>query len=232
MVFAALGLGVATGCEEPLPRLPRPSGAAQGPALFETCAQCHGSNGGGMEEFSAPAIAGLPLWYVQYQLQKFRDGARGAHADDRNGLRMRAMARTLLHEGDLEAVAQYVSDLPVVPPAQTLEGNPEHGQELFAPCVECHGANGAGNPDRHAPPLTALNDWYIVSSLRLFKDGIRGGSSVDEWGLTMRPMAVGIADDAARADVAAYIRTLRGGAGEGETATARASAPANQENGG
>jgi cytochrome c553 len=194
-------------CERPTP----PEGDARGPALYETCAQCHGADGGGMPEFTAPAIAGLPEWYIRAQLEKFQSGARGAHAQDSNGLRMRGMARTLNRPGDVDAVAAYVAGMPVVAPDDVVAGNVEHGRELFATCIQCHGEQGLGDETRHAPPLTNLDGWYIVSSLGLFKEGIRGTNPRDEWGITMRPMSLGLADEQAMADVAAYIRTLRGG---------------------
>ena len=52
----------------------------RGAALFGLCAQCHGEQGEGNQVFGAPAIAGLPLWFVQSQLQKFRSGLRGPFA--------------------------------------------------------------------------------------------------------------------------------------------------------
>lgn len=205
---ALLGASLTSACERPSP----PEGAARGPGLYETCAQCHGANGGGMHEFTAPAIAGLPEWYVRSQLEKFQSGARGANAHDSNGLRMRGMARTLNRPGDVDTVAAYVASMPVVPQEDAVvQGDAGHGEELFATCVQCHGAEGTGDEARHAPPLINLNDWYVVSSLKLFKEGIRGTNPRDEWGITMRPMSLGLADEQAMADVAAYIRTLRGG---------------------
>lgn len=196
---------VSLGCAE------RPSGEAVGPALFETCAPCHGEDGAGIEDFQAPAIAGLPEWYLLAQLNKFHEGHRGAHPDDTNGLRMRGMIRTLNHEGDIEAVAAYVAALPAPQPAPTLDGDPARGEELYAACVQCHGEDASGDPEQNAPPLTSLNDWYIAEQLRLFKEGIRGTIDGDATGATMRPMALGLADEQAMADVAAYIATLRGG---------------------
>lgn len=203
LVFFSLTLFAA--CAE------QPEGAALGPALFETCAACHGSDGAGIKDFQAPAIAGLPLWYLEGQLNKFQQGHRGAHAQDVNGLRMRGMARTLNHEGDLHAVAEYVASMPAPSLPATLSGDAERGQQLYQPCIQCHGADGAGDETRGAPPLTALNDWYIVAQLTLFKEGIRGTLEGDASGATMRPMALSFADEAAMADVAAYVGTLRGG---------------------
>ena len=63
--------------------------AARGEELFTLCAQCHGENGAGNPVALAPAIAGLPEWFVTGQLQKFRSGGRGTHFDDISGMRMR-----------------------------------------------------------------------------------------------------------------------------------------------
>ena len=41
----------------------------RGEQLFALCTQCHATDGGGNSEALAPAIAGLPVWYVQKQLQ-------------------------------------------------------------------------------------------------------------------------------------------------------------------
>lgn len=198
-----LGAAIAGGCDAP-------EGAARGPALYETCSACHGVDGAGMEEFAAPSIAGLPQWYLEAQLEKFQSGARGAHAEDVNGLRMRGMARTLNREGDVEAVAAHVASMPAALNPPTLDGNASHGAELYAPCVECHGADGAGNEERDAPPIRQLDDWYIVAQLGLFKQGIRGTNEADASGQTMRPMTLALANEQDMADLAAHIATLRG----------------------
>ena len=72
----------------------RPDGANKtlpGKELFAACASCHGDNGTGQANIAAPNIAGLPAWYVEAQLVKYRSGIRGAHPDDLEGLRMRPM---------------------------------------------------------------------------------------------------------------------------------------------
>ncbi|MBX3269420.1 MAG: c-type cytochrome [Sandaracinaceae bacterium] len=188
----------------------RPEGDAAGPRLYETCATCHGANGEGNQQFRAPAIAGLPEWYVRRQLEKFRDGHRGAHPADTHGLRMRNMVRTLRHDGDFDAIIAHVTAMPAVQPEPVMGGDAARGREAFAPCVECHGANAAGDVGRDAPPLTSLNDWYIVAQLAQFKAGTRGTTAGDATGASMRPMALGLADEQQMADVAAYIATLRG----------------------
>ena len=88
---------------------PPPVGMARGEELFETCAPCHGETGAGNADIETPAIAGLPQWYLQSQLQSFQEGWRGQHADDIPGLRMRPMAVTLNRDGDIESVSKYLA---------------------------------------------------------------------------------------------------------------------------
>jgi cytochrome c553 len=189
-----------------------PSGERQGPALYATCAACHGDHGEGRAEYQAPAIAGLEEWYVRAQLDKFRSGARGAHPDDVTGLRMRPMARQLDDDDAVAAVAAYVASLPRAQPAPTLGGDPARGETYFATCAECHGADAAGNRDRDAPSLRDASDWYLLAQLEKFREGIRGTNPADVSGGQMRPMALGLADESAMRDVVAYIMSLRNGA--------------------
>lgn len=187
----------------------QPSGASRGPALYATCASCHGQDGRGRPEYEAPAIAGLDSWYVEAQLRKFRSGARGAHPDDAAGLRMRPMSRTLPHDEDVALIASYVAGLPRVTPVSTVTGGDvAHGRDLFQTCAQCHGTNAAGNREKNAPPLNHASDWYLIAQLQKFKAGIRGANPADDTGAQMRPMALGLADEAAMRDVVAYIATL------------------------
>lgn len=179
--------------------------------VFEdNCGVCHGKQGAGNPDIGAPAIAGLPGWYVSAQLAKFRGGIRGAHADDAEGLRMRPMSRTL-EERDVEPVAAYVASLPQVAPDRTLPGDAAAGKVAYTPCTACHGPDGKGNEALKAPPIVQLDDWYIQRQLYKFKAGIRGVNPKDVTGGQMRPMALTLKDDKAVADVIAHIATLSGG---------------------
>jgi cytochrome c553 len=53
-----------------------------------------------------------------------------------------------------------------------------------------------------------LDDWYLLSQLRNFKSGARGGRPGDTWGATMRPNTL-VLDDQAMQNVIAYVQTLR-----------------------
>jgi cytochrome c553 len=201
--IALLVLGVAA-CDA----TPPPVGMERGTALFDTCAACHGATAAGNPDIAAPAIAGLPQWYIEEQLHGFQQGFRGLHARDIPGLRMRPMAVTLNRPGDIESVAEYVASLPPVYPASTLRGNAGAGAGTYTVCVTCHGADGLGNRDLHAPPIVQLDDWYLLSQLRNFKSGARGGRPGDTWGATMRPNTL-VLDDQAMQNVIAYVQTLR-----------------------
>src|SRR6185503_19115150 len=100
--------------------------------LYASCAPCHGESGEGKPDLAAPKIAGLPQWYVVLELHKFRDGLRGKHPDDVEGLRMRAMSRQMMTDAEVERVSTYVAGLPHVSTDPTLTGaDPAGGQTAF-----------------------------------------------------------------------------------------------------
>ena len=198
LVLASLGGGAA-----------RAGDLARGEQLYQLCNQCHGERGEGMRLSLAPAIGGLPEWYVLKQLEGFRAGYRGQHFDDISGMRMRPMARTLASEQDVQAVAAYVASLPAARPEPELEGgDAARGAALYAPCTACHGPDGSGNQALGSPPLTLSNDWYQLTQLQHFKAGVRGTKPGDANGALMRPMSMTLADEQAMRDVIAYIVTL------------------------
>jgi cytochrome c oxidase subunit 2 len=183
--------------------------AERGEQLFQLCSQCHGVDGGGNQIALAPSIAGLDLWYVQRQLEKFRSGIRGAHPGDISGLRMHPMALQLVKDEDPEAVAAYVASMPVVKPEPTLEGgDAARGSELFKVCATCHGADGKGNEQLFGPPLNHASDWYLFAQLEKFRSGVRGADPRDQQGALMRPMAISLPDEQAMKDAIAHIMTL------------------------
>jgi len=149
------------------------------------------------------------------QLNKFREGKRGAHFNDPGGERMRAIARTISGEDSVRALASYIAYLPPVKPPPTLEaGDATRGENLFAACVACHGLNGDGNRELALPAINHQADWYLLTQLQHFKAGIRGNTLGDNAGASMRAMAATLADDQSMLDVVAYIMTLSPGGGE------------------
>ncbi|MBX2799813.1 MAG: c-type cytochrome [Myxococcales bacterium] len=192
------------------PMTPAASTADLGQQHYDNyCGPCHGEAAHGNPDIAAPAVAGLPVWYIEEQLHKFRQGSRGAHFDDAEGLRMRPMAMALRSENAVGEVAAYVAGLPPAKPASTFSADAANGAKLYATCAACHGENGAGNEQLHSPPLTGTHDWYLVSQLKKIKDGVRGSDPRDTWGATMVPMAMSLEDEKAMKDVVAHIQTLR-----------------------
>ena len=182
---------------------------SSGAALYGTCEPCHGAAAEGQQSLGAPAIAGLESWYVQAQLNKFRDGVRGAHPDDAEGARMRPMARALKTPEQISAVAEYLAGLPTHRPEGALEGgDPAAGAASYAVCVACHGADGEGNEALNAPALAGQADWYLLAQLQKFRAGQRGADSRDVSGAQRRPMAMTLADEQAMKNVISHIQTL------------------------
>jgi cytochrome c553 len=186
-----------------------PEATASGEEIFELCTSCHGTQGQGNPKFNAPAIAGLPKWYLEAQLHKFRTGVRGTHPADITGMQMRPMAISFHNDQDLQAVAGYVTTLPRPNTAFTTGGDAAKGSALYAPCTACHGVDGAGNEQLKAPPLKNASDWYLIAQLKKFKAGERGANPGDLEGAQMRPMAATLTDEQAIKDVVAHIMTLK-----------------------
>ena len=217
-----VGLLASSACREPA------SGHARAEARFAQCAPCHGQNGEGNPTQIAPAIAGLPAWYVEEQLTKFRAGLRGTHFDDLGGMRMKPMAIALpcpridtrdpskavaapSCEGrdDVKDMAEYVATLPSPPRmATTMAASPSAGRLSFATCAACHGADGSGNPAMKAPPIAGQADWYVYTQLKNFKHGVRGANPKDTQGMIMAGIAKGLPDDAALRNVAQFVSEL------------------------
>ena len=189
----------------------RPDGARKTPPgeeLYASCKACHGKDGHGQEFIATPSLAGLPAWYVEAQLVKFRTGVRGAHPDDYEGLRMRPMSQQMYDAAEIKAVAAYIASLTPMKHPDTLKGDASAGAASYALCTACHGPDGKGNEALHAPPIVGQHDWYLLSQLKKFKGGIRGTNTRDVTGAQMRPMAMTLPDEQAMKNVVAHISTL------------------------
>jgi cytochrome c553 len=182
---------------------------ARGQALYALCAQCHGPDAKGMKFAEAPALAGLPAWYIEAQIKKFQDRQRGEHVGDITGLRMAPMSRTLRSDEDVAAVATYISDLPAGHSEPLLEGgDAAKGKDFYTTCAACHGADAMGNQQMSSPPLKFASDWYLYRTLEKFRSGVRGSNPADPTGAMMRPMALTLPDEQAIKDVVAYINSM------------------------
>lgn len=178
------------------------------PDAFVYCTVCHGVQLMGNRNIDAPRLSGMERWYVERQLQAFKKGWRGAHAEDLVGMEMRPMAAALSDE-QISAAAEFVHATRSPQPAVTVDGDAEAGRQLFAPCIACHGANAEGNETLGAPALTGLDDWYLVRQLENYRAGTRGGQPGDIYGMQMRASVGLLRDKQAIHDVVRYITTLK-----------------------
>ena len=122
---------------------------------------------------------------------------------------MAPMAATLADDAAIDNVVAYVQTLPDNPAATTLKKNTTDGQQHYVTCGSCHGVDGRGLQATNAPRLAGMSDWYLVTQLKNFKQGIRGAHPKDMYGPQMASMAAILTDDQATSDVVAYINTLR-----------------------
>jgi cytochrome c oxidase subunit 2 len=191
----------------------RADDSARGRELYTQCTVCHGGSAEGNRAVQAPALAGLPAWYVAQQLRSFRSGRRGSAESDVYGAQMARMAEQLWNDGEVVTVAAYVASLPSVPVEPTLRGGKaSRAKTPFTACAVCHGPEAAGNEELGAPPLRGREDWYLVNQLEAFRAGVRGTQADDTAGQQMRAAACALPDEQAVLDVVAYLAELPVGA--------------------
>jgi cytochrome c553 len=185
------------------------AGGAAAENKFDYCLLCHGANGNGNYGIRAPKISGMESWYLARQLDNFAAGIRGTPAEDAPGHEMAPVGWRVKQDGALDAAVTFVATLQSKRPAPTLSGNVTLGKALYAACAACHGAKGEGNPALQAPALAARSDWYLVTQLANYRNGLRGVDARDTYGAQMRAAVAILPDDKAVTDVVAYINTLQ-----------------------
>ena len=171
------------------------------------CTTCHGTDGRGNFGVQAPRLAGMEAWYLKRQLENFREGIRGSHPEDIEGLAMQPMANKLTNESITDIIG-WVETWEYIPAEVTIEGDAVAGELIYSQCATCHGTEAEGNETLGAPALSGQNDWYIITQLKNFKKGLRGGESTDPFGQQMTVMAQILSDENAINNVVSYINTL------------------------
>lgn len=169
-----------------VPALPPPDLDAVG-VYAQICAACHGAAGEGNPALHGPSIAGLPVWYIDEQLRKFRSSARGFHPEDLPGQQMRAISLTLTDEQIAEAAAA-VAEMPMHPTAEPAAPgfDLEAARYRYAnECMECHRYNGRGEIAFRSAPLVSLDPPYLRRQLENYRSGLRGSSEGDLYGAKM-----------------------------------------------
>jgi cytochrome c553 len=143
-----------------------------GKTTSASCAACHGADGNSVNP-EWPKLAGQNEKYLARQLGYFQHG-------ERENSTMNGMVANL-SERDIDDVAAYYAS------QTTTIGNAapelvEFGQQIYrsgngdsgvAPCMGCHGPNGAGNPAAGYPALRGQHAKYSENQLHGFAEGKR-----------------------------------------------------------
>ncbi len=184
--------------------------AAAGKQLYAVCAACHGVQAEGNPALHAPKLSGLGDWYLQRQLKNYKQGTRGTHDKDVFGKMMAPIAATLADDAAIDNVSAYIKTLPDNPAPATVKGNANDGKRLYvSTCGTCHGPGGQGVQAMNAPALKGMSDWYLVTQLKNFKQGVRGAHPQDMYGPQMTLMSKTLTDERAINDLVAYINALK-----------------------
>jgi len=146
--------------------------AEAGKTKSASCAACHSADGNSVNP-EWPKLAGQHAGYLAKQLHYFTDG-------ERENSVMSGMAAGLSEQDREDLGAYYASqqvkigtaDPELVEFGQKIyrSGNAESG---VAPCMGCHGPNGAGNPAANYPALRGQHAKYVEIQLRGFANGKR-----------------------------------------------------------
>jgi cytochrome c553 len=175
---------------------------------YDYCLLCHGANANGNYGIRAPKLSGMEPWYLARQLENFSSGARGTAPEDAAGHEMGPVGLRVKTEGTLEGAVKFIGTLESRRPAPTVTGDVARGKTLYANCVACHGRKGEGSPAVQAPALASRSDWYLVTQLANYRQGLRGTDARDTYGAQMRAIVSTLPDDKAIVDIVAYINTL------------------------
>ncbi|MGK9167665.1 c-type cytochrome [Inquilinus limosus] len=183
----------------------KPSGFMADRSVAAGCALCHGDADQAPVADPAPALRGQSKPYLLRALEEYA-------GDTRQSGMMEAVAAALSAR-ERERLAGEFAAMP--PPAgdQDVQQDPEpvaRGAAIASggvpernvpPCLACH----LGRRSPQFPRLGGLSAGYIANQLRLFRDGVRGGTP---YGAIMAPIA-GRLTDRQIEDVAAYFASRR-----------------------
>jgi len=174
-----------------------------GKAKAGQCAACHGPDGNSVNP-EWPKLAGQHADYLVKQLEFFVAG-------ERENATMKPMANVLDAQGREDVAAYYASqtvkpgaaDPALVALGEKIyrSGNAESG---VAPCMGCHGPNGAGNPAALYPALRGQHAKYVENQLHGFAEGKRVNENAKKM---MQILAARMTNKEIRA-VASYIQGL------------------------
>ena len=75
------------------------------------CGACHGGQAQGNSGLNTPALSMLNGIYLKQQFQRFQQGLRGTHPEDKYGRQMKMMSSSLRTDKDLDDVIAYIQSM-------------------------------------------------------------------------------------------------------------------------
>lgn len=188
---------------------PDAAAVAASSGAYKTCAACHGATGLGNAAMQAPALVSIEDWYLERQLNNFRNGVRGQHPEDQWGQVMADQATLLADDAAVKAVVAQIATFRDKAPEPTFDADLARGRDHYnMTCGACHGPEGVGNAALNAPSLRGMDDWYVVRQYENFRTGIRGAHSDDIYGQQMARMGQVLRSEDDVRDVAAWLLSL------------------------
>jgi cytochrome c553 len=170
-----------------------------GSELFQTCAKCHGADGGGSRAIGTPGIAGQHFRVLAKQLVDYQQ-------ERRYDFRMEEIAKQhdLAGAQAIADVAAYLSALAWNQSGGIGDGEfIAHGRNVYQQrCETCHGATGAGDSDKLVPRLAGQQYGYLLREMHDAVEGRRPNFSLKHIRLLQkldRDDFVGLADFLSRA---------------------------------
>ncbi|MCF8277148.1 MAG: c-type cytochrome [Flavobacteriales bacterium] len=86
--------------------------AENGKAYYNMiCGACHGPGAVGIESLHSPRLVGLQDWYVERQLNNFRQGVRGTVDGDTYGAQMQQIALSIPDDKTVSDLIAYINSL-------------------------------------------------------------------------------------------------------------------------
>jgi len=148
----------------------------KGLEIYRDCAGCHKPEGWGLTNGSVPQLAGQYSNVVIKQLADIRAGNRG------NPMMVPYACGEAI--GDAQSVADvagYIDTLEIsVANGKGPGTSLELGERLYREnCVQCHGANGEGDPLKYAPRIQSQHYKYLVRQFRWIRDGKRYNANAE-----------------------------------------------------
>jgi cytochrome c oxidase subunit 2 len=83
----------------------------RGEEIYGTCKSCHGADGNGIWSQNAPRLKGVNDWYLERQIQNYRQDVRGSHPQDLYGKQMSLVSGVLRDDQSVKDLVAYINTL-------------------------------------------------------------------------------------------------------------------------